>query len=63
MVRVLKGLTLLVLCTTVVSAQSSTKKPIEGVWKVTEIVVNGANASTVANPQPGLFIFARSTTA
>jgi hypothetical protein len=59
MFRILKGLTLLVLCTTVVSAQSSTKKPIEGVWKVTEIVVTGANASTVANPQPGLFIFAQ----
>jgi hypothetical protein len=26
---------------------------------VTEIVVTGANASTVANPQPGLFIFAQ----
>lgn len=59
MFRILKGLTLLVLCTTVVSAQSSTKKPIEGVWKVTEIVVTGANASNVANPQPGLFIFAQ----
>jgi hypothetical protein len=58
MFRMLKGLTLLVLCT-VVSAQSSTKKPIEGVWKVTEIVVTGANASNVANPQPGLFIFAQ----
>jgi hypothetical protein len=55
----LKGLTLLILCTTVVSAQSSTKKPIEGVWKVTEIIVTGANASNVANPQPGLFIFAQ----
>jgi hypothetical protein len=57
MFRILKGLTLLLLCTTVVSAQSSTKKPIEGVWKVTEIVVTGANASNVANPQPGLIIF------
>ena len=57
MFRVLKGLTLLVLCTTVVSAQSSTKKPIEGVWKVTEIVVSGEDASNVPNPQPGLIIF------
>ena len=59
MFRILKGLTLLVLCTTVVSAQSSKKKPIEGAWKVTEIVVTGTDASNVANPQPGLMIFAR----
>ena len=59
MFRILKGLTLLVLCTTVISAQSSTKKTIEGAWKVTEIVVTGTDASNVANPQPGLIIFAR----
>ncbi|HKZ79337.1 MAG TPA: lipocalin-like domain-containing protein [Pyrinomonadaceae bacterium] len=59
MFRILKGLTLLVLCATVVSAQSSRKKPIEGAWKVTEIVVTGANASNVPNPQPGLIIFAQ----
>ena len=35
------------------------KKPIEGVWKVTEIVVTGAGASNVGSPQPGLFIFTR----
>jgi lipocalin-like protein len=57
MFRLLKGLTLLVVCTTIVSAQSSTKKSIEGVWKVTEIVVTGADASNVPNPQPGLIIF------
>ncbi len=59
MFRILKGLTLLVVCTTVVSAQSSTKKPIAGAWKVTEIVVTGTDAANVANPQPGLIIFAR----
>ena len=47
----------MVLCTTIVSAQSSTKKSIEGVWKVTEIVVTGEDASSVPNPQPGLIIF------
>jgi hypothetical protein len=57
MFRMLKGLTLMVLCTTIVSAQSSTKKPIEGVWRVTEIVVTGEDASNVPNPQPGLIIF------
>jgi len=35
------------------------KKPIEGVWKVTEIVVTGAGASNVTSPQPSLFIFSR----
>ena len=59
MFRIMKGLTILVLCTTAVSAQNSTRKPIEGVWKVTEIVVTGADAVNVATPQPGLIIFAR----
>lgn len=58
MFRLLKGLTLMVIYTTIVSAQSSTKKSIEGVWKVTEIVVTG-DASNVPNPQPGLIIFTR----
>jgi hypothetical protein len=57
MFQILKGLTLLVVCATVVSAQSSRKKPIEGAWKVTEIVVTGADASNVSTPQPGLIIF------
>jgi len=57
MFRLLKGLTLMVLCTTIVSAQSSTKKSIEGVWKVTEIVVTGEDASNVPSAQPGLIIF------
>ena len=57
MFRLLKGLTLMVLCTTIVSAQSSTKKSIEGVWKMTEIVVTGEDALNVPNPQPGLIIF------
>jgi len=57
MFRLLKGLTLMVLCATAVSAQSSTKKPIEGAWKVIEIVVTGHNASNIPNPQPGLILF------
>lgn len=40
------------------NAQSGARKPIEGAWKVTEIVVTGADASNVPNPQPGLLIFA-----
>jgi Lipocalin-like domain len=57
MFRIMKGLTIVVLCTTIVSAQSSTKKSIEGVWKVTEIVVTGEDAVNVPSPQPGLIIF------
>ena len=57
MFRLLKGLTLMLLCATAVSAQSSTKKPIEGAWKVIEIVVTGDNASNISTPQPGLILF------
>jgi len=42
---------------TILNAQGSARKPIEGVWKVTEIVVTGADASNVPNPQPSLVIF------
>ena len=59
MFRILTSFMLLLLCTTAVSAQSSTRKPIEGVWRVTEVDVTGADASSVANPQPGLIIFTR----
>src|SRR5687768_14061684 len=33
--------------------------PIDGAWKITEIVTTGANAATNASPQPSLIIFAR----
>src|SRR5215213_5304516 len=33
--------------------------PIDGVWKVTEVVTTGANAATVTNAQPGIVIFTR----
>jgi hypothetical protein len=40
-------------------AEQSTKAagPLEGVWRETEIVVTGANASSIPNPQPSLYIF------
>ena len=57
MSQALKSLMLLTLFATLLSAQSAAKKPIEGVWKVTEIVITGAGASNVASPQPSLFIF------
>ena len=49
----------MVLCGAVLSAQEAAKQSIEGVWKVSEIVVTGAGASTISSPQPGLFIFTR----
>src|SRR5438874_8081142 len=59
MSRILEGLLLAVLTVSLASAQSGAKKPIEGVWKVTEIAVTGPNASNNANAQPSLFIFAQ----
>src|SRR6266702_4731884 len=57
--HIVNALLLTALSATVLSAQTPAKKPIEGAWKVSEIVITGAGASTVSNPQPGLFIFAR----
>jgi hypothetical protein len=59
MSRILKTLLLAVVTASLASAQSGTKKPIEGVWKITEIVVTGADASNNANAQPSLIIFAQ----
>lgn len=41
------------------SAQATAANPIDGVWKISEVVTTGANAATVTSPQPGLIIFAR----
>jgi hypothetical protein len=51
-------LTAFVLVSAVVSAQTVTS-PLDGVWKITEVVTTGANAATVTSPQPSLLIFAR----
>ena len=40
------------------SAQTPTKSPVEGVWKVAEVQVTGGEGSTTS-PQPGLYIFTR----
>lgn len=50
-------LTLCVLIPGVALAQ--TASPIDGVWKIAEVVTTGANAATNANPQQSLIIFAR----
>ncbi len=39
------------------SAQSAPSLP--GAWRVTEVVVTGANASTNSSPQPSLYVFTR----
>ena len=52
-------LTLLVLFPVVASAQANATSPIDGVWKISEVVTTGANAGTVTNPQSSLLIFAR----
>ena len=36
---------------------STVTGPLEGVWREAEVVITGANASTVQNPQPSLYIF------
>jgi hypothetical protein len=40
-------------------AQTRDRGPLEGVWKVTEVVVTGAGAYTTSAPQPSVFIFAK----
>ncbi len=60
MMRVLSSVLTIGILATVLSAQGTARKPIEGVWKVTEIVVTGADASNVPNPQPSLVIFTAS---
>ena len=32
---------------------------LQGVWRVTEVVVTGANAATNKTPQPGLYVFTK----
>lgn len=38
-------------------AQSASS--LQGAWRVTEVVVTGANAATNSSPQPGLYVFTR----
>ena len=45
------------------AARSQTKSPVEGVWRIAEVVLPGATpaekGTTITNPQPGLIIFTR----
>ena len=49
---------LLVSITVLLNAQGA-KSPVEGVWKVAEITVTGANALTNSKPLPGFYIFTK----
>ena len=53
----------IVFCVLSVSAAfAQTKSPVEGVWKITEVVAPGSNPAekgTTINAQPGLVIFTR----
>jgi Lipocalin-like domain len=39
------------------AAQNRTANGLEGVWRETEIVVTGRDASTIQNPQPSIYVF------
>ena len=49
--------TLLLIAQIVGVAQGGTQSGIVGVWRVSEVTRTGPNARTIANPQPGMFIF------
>ena len=51
-------LTLFLTAPGLVFAQTNTS-PIDGVWRITEIVTTGANPQNIASPQPSLVIFTR----
>lgn len=38
---------------------AQTTPSLQGAWRVTEVVVTGANAATNKNPQPGLYVFTK----
>jgi hypothetical protein len=47
------------LCSSTLLAQGSSRRTLEGVWQVTEIVITGAGAYAAPAPQPGLIIFTK----
>ena len=40
-------------------AAAQSAPSLQGAWRVTEVVVTGANPSTNSSPQPGLYVFTR----
>lgn len=57
--RTLPMAVLLAVLPAMARAESAPSSPIEGAWKVVEVVVTGADAENTPSPQPGLFIFGR----
>jgi hypothetical protein len=57
--RTLVAASLVIAVPTLAFAQRATATPLDGVWKITEVITTGANAATNATPQPSLIIFAR----
>jgi hypothetical protein len=55
--RTLPMAVLLAVVPAMAGAQSAARHPVEGAWKVVEIVVTGDRAENTPTPQPGLFIF------
>jgi hypothetical protein len=55
--RALVALVVLALFPAMLLAQNPAKKSLEGVWKIVESVVTGADSSRNSNPQPSLIIF------
>lgn len=55
--RTLRMAVLLAVMPALLGAQSSAKTPMEGAWKVVEVVVTGAEAENNPSPEPGLIIF------
>ena len=40
-------------------ARAQTASSLQGAWRVTKVVVTGANAQTNTAPQPGLYVFTK----
>lgn len=58
-VRTLAAVLLLSIPATGLAQGGAAASPIDGVWKVAEVLTTGANASTNSSPQPSLVIFTR----
>jgi hypothetical protein len=39
------------------SQTRSSSSPVQGTWRIQEVVVTGANPVTIRSPQPGLYLF------
>ena len=57
MTRTLMGILAAVVILGEADTLRAQNQSLRGAWRVSEVVVTGANASTNSNPQPGLYIF------